>query len=395
MALVALLWVALALNYIDRQMVFSIFPALQAELHFSDVQLGLVGSVFTWVYSLGMPIAGRMADRFRRDRMIVLSLVLWSLATLGCGLANSVMAFLFWRAAMGITESLYYPAAVGTIAAAHTAETRSQALGIHQSAQLIGIIAGGWYGGWMADHWGWRLGFMLASGAGIVYALVLSRGLPANRAEPVLSSGNPWRIGVSLFRGHCYAMLCLAFFAFCSMLWVFYAWFPNHLVERFGLSMAESGFRATVFVQLSCGVGVIAGGRLADKLSRRIAPARYYIAGAGILLSAPFGYLTFAATALPMTTLFSMIYGLMSGLMVANVFAAAYDVTGGKNFGLASGVLNMIGGIAASILIFMAGVLKSTIGFSGLLQYVAVGCALAALALVATARSRYAEERAV
>lgn len=394
MPLVALLWIALALNYIDRQMVFSIFPALKRELLFTDVQLGLVGSVFTWVYSLGMPVAGRLADRFRRDRMIVLSLVLWSLATLGCGLANSVTAFLFWRAAMGITEALYFPAAVGVIAAAHTVATRSQALGIHQSAQLFGIIAGGWYGGWMADHWGWRLGFTIASAVGVAYAIVLARGLPPNRAEAATTHGNPWHLTAALFRGRCYAMLSVAFFAFCSMLWVFYAWFPNHLVERFGLSMAESGFRATVFVQLSCGLGVLTGGRLADKLSRRIAPARYYIAASGILLSAPFGYLTFAAQSLSVTTAFSIAYGLASGLMIANVFAAAYDVIGPKNFGLASGVLNMIGGIAASILIFLAGVLKSTIGFSGLLLYVGAGCILAASALAFTARSRFAREMA-
>jgi len=393
MALVALLWVALALNYIDRQMVFSIFPALRRELQFTDVQLGLVGSVFTWVYALGMPVAGRLADKFRRDRMIVMSLVLWSLATLGCGLAASVPAFLAWRAAMGITEALYFPAAVGTIAAAHGVATRSQALGIHQSAQLFGIIAGGWYGGWMADNWGWRLGFMIASGVGVAYALVLARRLPANRAEPEAVQGNPWRTAIGLFGGRCYTMLAVAFFAFCSMLWVFYAWFPNHLVERFGLSMAESGFRATMFVQLSCGLGVLIGGRLADKLSYRMPPARFYIAAAGIGLSAPFGYLTFASGSLALTTVFSVCYGLTSGLMIANTFAAAYDVIGPKGFGLGSGVLNMIGGIAGAMLIFLAGVLKSTIGFSGLLVYVGVGCVVTASALAATARLRYSMER--
>ncbi|MBL8175846.1 MAG: MFS transporter [Bryobacterales bacterium] len=393
MTLVALLWVALALNYIDRQMVFSIFPALRRELNFTDVQLGLVGSVFTWVYALGMPVAGRLADMFRRDRMIVLSLVLWSLATLGCGLATSVPAFLAWRAAMGITEALYFPAAVGAIAAAHGVATRSQALGIHQSAQLFGIIAGGWYGGWMADRWGWRLGFMIACCVGVAYALVLARKLPANRAEADAVQGNPWRTAAGLFRARCYSMLAVAFFAFCSMLWVFYAWFPNHLVERFGLSMAESGFRATMFVQLSCAAGVLIGGRLADKLSHRMPASRFFIAAAGIGLSAPFGYLTFASHSLTVTTIFSVAYGLTSGLMIANTFAAAYDVVGPKGFGLGSGVLNMIGGIAGAILIFLAGVLKSTIGFSGLLVYVGVGCVAAASALAITARSRYALER--
>ncbi len=394
MLLVALLWFAFMLNYIDRQMVYSIFPALKADLRFTDVQLGLVGSVFAWVYSLGMPIAGRLTDRFRRDRMIVLSLALWSLATAGCGMAGSVTAFLLWRAVMGITESLYYPAALGAIAAANSAATRSRALGIHQSAQLFGIIVGGWYGGWMADHWGWRVGFAIAAGVGVAYSLVLWRALPVSKAEAQVDPANPWLVAAALFRGRCYRTLCLAFFAFCSMLWVFYAWLPNHLVERFGLSMTDSGLRATLFVQLSCASGVVTGGFLADKLSPKFAPSRYYTAAAGILLSAPFGYLTFASDTLPMATLFSSAYGLTSGLMVANTFAAAYDVIGRKNFGLASGVLNMIGGFAATIMIFVAGVAKATIGFSGLLQYVAAGCVLAALLLAFVASRYYAREQA-
>src|SRR4051794_13731347 len=134
-------------------MVFSIYPALKADLGFTTVQLGLIGSVFTWVYSLAMPVAGWLADRLRRDRMIASSMVLWSCAALACGLSNSVPQFLLWRALMGVTEALYYPAAAGMLAEPHGPATRSRALGIHQSAQLAGIIAGGWYGGWMADHW--------------------------------------------------------------------------------------------------------------------------------------------------------------------------------------------------------------------------------------------------
>ena len=60
-SLVAFLWIALCLNYVDRQMVFSIYPALRSDIGFSAVQLGLIGSVFTWVYSLSMPVAGWLA----------------------------------------------------------------------------------------------------------------------------------------------------------------------------------------------------------------------------------------------------------------------------------------------------------------------------------------------
>ncbi|MEO7142165.1 MAG: MFS transporter, partial [Bryobacteraceae bacterium] len=83
---VALLWVAFLINYVDRQSVFSIYPVLKRDLHLSDPQLGLAGTVFIWTYSLCMPFTGRLADLFRRDRIIIASIVLWSLATLGTGL---------------------------------------------------------------------------------------------------------------------------------------------------------------------------------------------------------------------------------------------------------------------------------------------------------------------
>ncbi|MBL8293170.1 MAG: MFS transporter [Bryobacterales bacterium] len=389
---VAWLWVALGINYVDRQMVYSIFPVLKRDLLFTDAQLGLVGSLFSWVYTLAMPFAGRLADRFRRDRLIVFSILLWSLATLACGLATSLALFLAARIVLGLTQALYYPAAVGLLAAAHGDATRSRALGIHQSAQLAGIVIGGWYGGWMADHVSWRMGFAAAALVGLGYALVLHRALPAS-PPPVSNEPGSLADFANLFRSRCYTALAAAFFSFCAMLWIFYAWLPNYLYERFHLSMTESGFNATIFVQASCGLGVVAGGALADRLAKRTPAARFYVAAAGILLCAPFGYLTFAAPTLNLTRLYSVAYGLFSGFMVANVFAASYDVIARRHFGLGAGVLNMIGGIAASIMIYLAGALKGTIGFAGLLQWIAVACALSAVTLVFSVRHYHRMER--
>src|ERR1700674_2608493 len=103
---VALLWLAFLLNYVDRQMVFSIYPSLRADLGFTHIQLGLIGSIFLWVYSLSSALMGRLADLFRKDLLILSCLVLWSLATLGTGFSHSVNFFLFCRGMMGITESL-------------------------------------------------------------------------------------------------------------------------------------------------------------------------------------------------------------------------------------------------------------------------------------------------
>ena len=138
--MVGLLWVAYFINYSDRQVVFSIYPALKKDLHFSNAQLGLIGSTFLWVYALCMAVSGRVADIFPRDRIVIASLILWSLATFGSGTSPSVGAFLIWRGVMGVTESLYVPAAVGLIASLHSGATRSRALSLHSTAQLSGSL---------------------------------------------------------------------------------------------------------------------------------------------------------------------------------------------------------------------------------------------------------------
>src|SRR5690242_15018448 len=81
--IVAFLWLAFVINYMDRQILFSVFPLLRTDLRLSSTQLGFAGSTFTWMYCLSIMPAGWVADRFRRDRLIISTLVLWSGATLG------------------------------------------------------------------------------------------------------------------------------------------------------------------------------------------------------------------------------------------------------------------------------------------------------------------------
>lgn len=383
MPLLVYLWIAFALNYVDRQMVYSMLPALQADLGFEGARLGLIGSVFQWVYTISMPFAGRLADVWRKDVLIVVSLVLWSVAALGSGMAGSEMSFLGWRALMGLTESLYYPAALALIAAHYPAAARSRALGIHQSAQLFGAVTGGWYGGWAADHIGWRQGFRAAAIAGLAYAGVLWWGLRQADRSTVASTGGG-RVA-ALARSPRYLALCAAFAGFCAMQWIFFAWFPTFLQERFQLSMTQSGWNGTLFIQASAIVGILSGGAVADVLRRRWPAARLHVAAAGVLLSAPFAYLTFSASTLNEARTYSALFGFFGGLLAANAFAAAYDVTDSGSRGLAGGVLNMTGGISSASMIYLAGVWKDTIGFSGLMAGIAVVAVLSSVLLIAVA----------
>src|SRR5579863_3121382 len=100
--LLGFLWIAFLIDNIDRQAVFSIFPILSHQLHFSRVQLGLVGSIFLWTYCASNPLLGRLADVIQRERLVIWSIILWSVATLGTALSFSVHSFLIWRAALGL-----------------------------------------------------------------------------------------------------------------------------------------------------------------------------------------------------------------------------------------------------------------------------------------------------
>ncbi len=389
---VGLLWVAFFINYVDRQVVFSIFPVLRRELDFTNEQLGLIGSIFIWVYSLCSPLVGRVADVIRRERVIVASLVLWSLATLSTGLSTTAEIFLFWRAVMGVSEALYAPAAMSLIGALHAGPTRSRALAVHGTAQLAGIIAGSWYGGWMADRAGWRTAFTVLTAVGLAYTPVLwwaFRRLPDLQAPTARQQGS---VG-DIFRSRCYLALLVAFLALLVMLWMLYAWLPHFVYERYHLTLAESGLMATLYLQVSSIAGILCGGMLGDWAVRRLRSGRYYIAGFGLLLCAPFAYLTLAVHSLAWLKAASAGFGFFSGIMIANNFASAYDVISPRNYGLAAGTMNLVGGLAGGVGIFLAGRWKESVGIESLMLWSAVSAATAGVLLMVVAGRRLEEDR--
>jgi len=106
------LFFAAGLNYADRTALSSVIPPLRADIGATDVQIGLLGMLFLWSYAIASPFAGNIADRFSRSKIVLWSLVGWSLITVSTGLAQSVMTLMILRTALGIAESFYLPAAI-------------------------------------------------------------------------------------------------------------------------------------------------------------------------------------------------------------------------------------------------------------------------------------------
>jgi MFS family permease len=170
--IVAVLWVVAVLNYLDRIMITTMRDSLTEVIPMTDAQFGLLTSVFLWVYGLLSPLAGFLADRFNRCRLIIISLFVWSLLTWLTGYAKTFEQLIVVRALMGVSEAAYLPAALALIADYHRGSTRSLATGIHMTGLSVGTGLGG-VGGWLAEKQGWTFAFEVFGIFGIVYALVL------------------------------------------------------------------------------------------------------------------------------------------------------------------------------------------------------------------------------
>ncbi len=379
------MWGAYFLNYCDRQSMFAMFPALKADLGLTDTQLGLTGSIFLWVYGLGCPIAGQFADKFSKRLLVVLSLAVWSAATVGTGLAASAFMLLALRGVMGISESLYMPAAIALTANAHSPVKRSRAIAALTTAQIIGTVGGSWFGGWMAQQGRWREAFFALGALGLLYALPYCFFLRrVNEEAQIETRESGARVALSaLVKVPTFLLLCVVFPAFVFGLWLLYAWLPSFLHEKFALNLTDAAFNATVFLQGATLVGMFGGGVLADRLYLRTKAARLWVLVASLLLCGPCMNSLGHSHTLEATRFAAAGFGLFSGLFMGNIFPAAFEIAPADTRASAVGLLNFSGAAVAGFAPLFGGMWRKTAGIERLLGFTAGIYLISALLLIA------------
>jgi MFS family permease len=377
-ALVALLWVVAVLNYVDRQVVFSLFPLLQADLKLGNVELGLLSSVFLWIYGVLSPFSGYLADRFGREKMIGASLLVWSAITLATGASRTYGQLIAARGLMGLSEACYLPAALGKIARHHGSSTRSLAVGIHQSGLYAGLILGGAAGGWAGERFGWRLPFLVLGGVGMVYAAVMAgffrrwRDVSGVSEEKV--SGPPRQFVpalAELFRLPGFGTMTAVFSAMAIANWLVYTWLPIYLYERFAMSLTEAGFTATFYIQGASFGGIILGGWLADRWSGRSPRGRVYTQTCGVLLASPFLFLLAHADSRAVLIAALVLFGAGRGFYDGNTMPVLCQVARDELRSTGYGVFNFAGCLAGGAVALLAGALKNALGLAAAFQIAA------------------------
>ena len=170
-------------------------------MELSDVQLGIVGSAFIWAYAAALPFAGVVADRVNRKFLILGGLLFWSLITMATGLATEYWHLVLFRALEGLGEAFYFPASMSVIADYHGKETRSRAMGLHQSSVYAGTVLGGVVAGFCGERFGWQSGFYIFGGLGIcslAVVLVFFLREPVREAAQAPDARPSWDV----FAGH-------------------------------------------------------------------------------------------------------------------------------------------------------------------------------------------------
>jgi MFS family permease len=350
-----MLWGAAFCNYADRQAIFSVFPLLEREMGLSPVQLGLLGSSFAWVYGLSAPFAGFVVDRVRRKTAIIGGLHAWSVICLATGFSRNFGHLFFFRAAEGLGETFYFPASTSLISDYHGRDTRSRALGLHQTAVYLGTIGGGVFAGMIGEQYGWRWSFVVFGALGVVLGFVLNRVLiepPRGAAETSwrpASAGpdaGPDKAGHYFLRTPTFLCLMGAFMCANFVAVVLLTWMPKYLYDRFHMGLAMAGLTATMFVQLASMVGAPVGGWLADRLRRRSPRGRLIVQAIGVLGGAPFVVICGLTSSIGALIAALIFWGFFKGLYDANIFASAFDVVRPEMRGRAAGFMNMIGWLA-------------------------------------------------
>jgi len=172
------------LNYLDRNVIFSLFESLKRDLGLSDTQLGWLGSAYILVYSLAALPFGVLSDLRSRRAVIAWGVGVWSAFTSLGGLVRSFGQLFVCRAAVGIGEAAFAPAASSLVADYYPARGRAAAMAILSSGLAFGGVLGIWLGGHLEQAYGWRAAFMAVGLPGFACALLAARLRDPTRSHP-------------------------------------------------------------------------------------------------------------------------------------------------------------------------------------------------------------------
>ncbi len=278
-------------NYIDRQIIFSLFPAIRHEFALSYVQLSYLATAFTVVLSLGSFPLGMLADRVSRRAVISAAVLFWSGATFFSGMAGSFRSLVAARGLVGVGEAAYNPAGAAVITASFPGEIRARVQGAFDIGMFIGGATGIALGGIIVQSFGWRPAFFLVGIPGVILGLSSLR-LPETQGASS-KEGMPMR---ELLRVPAFLALLVSGW-FCSFAgYAYVAWGPDLVQEYKGFTAREASLALALSIVAGGTSGIAVGAYLSDLFAKARDWGRVAIIPVGFVLGAPAIYFALHST---------------------------------------------------------------------------------------------------
>ena len=342
--IVVFVFVAIMLNYVDRQCLALLKPTLETEFGWSDRDYANMGTAFQVATAFAFLGTGWFIDRVGLRRGFATGVGLWSLAGMAHAFATGVAGFIGARVVLGAAESIGTPAAVKTAATYFDGRERQIVLGIGNTAPNIGAIITPLVVPALALALGWRWTFLLTGGLGLVWVVAWLSLRPEPVAPVAAAQPHPTRWADALNRN----TLAIALAKVLSdQVWFFMLlWLPDLFHRLFGLKQGTLGYPvALVYLLAAC--GALSGGFL---------PARLMAAGWSVDRARKTTLLIYALLILPVPLVMSVTSPWTAALLLGlglfahqgfstNVFGLVTDVTPARMVGSTIGIAAFCGNL--------------------------------------------------
>lgn len=280
---VALLFFATTINYIDRQVLGMLKPYIADDLGITEAGYGYIVSAFQAAYALGLLFVGRLIDKYGTRITYAISIAIWSLA--GClhAAARGAFGFGLARFMLGIGESANFPSAVKATAEWFPKKERALATGIFNSGSNIGAVVAPIIVTAVTLKWGWQWAFIVTGLLGFIWMAFWlpmyklpkdAKGLKKSEYDHINQDGveeetKKEKIAWSQllkFKGT--IGICLSRFVCDWVWWFFLFWAPDFLNKTHGVDLSQMQW-ALIVIYTFAAFGGVAGGGLSSLLIKR------------------------------------------------------------------------------------------------------------------------------